>query len=63
MSILDRNLKVVNFKRAFCYPQIFQKKREKINLTTIIPQVDLFSIIFWKILKTPTKAGVLYGVK
>ena len=30
-----------------------KKRTEKFDLTTIVPQVDLFSFIFWKNLKTP----------
>ena len=39
-------LRSVNFKRTFCYPQFFQKRTKKFDLTTMIPQVELFSFAF-----------------
>ena len=45
----------VNFKRTFWYPQFFPKMNEKIVSTTMIPQVGLFSFVFWKNLKTPKR--------
>ena len=46
----------LNFKRTFWYPQFFQKKWTKtFDLTTMIPQVDLFFFGFWKNLKTPKR--------
>jgi hypothetical protein len=32
-----------------------KKRTKKIDLTTMIPQVDLFSFAFWKNLKTPKR--------
>ena len=32
-----------------------KKRTNKVDFTTMIPQVDLFSFIFWKILKTPKR--------
>ena len=48
----------LNSKGLFgMYPQFFQKTNEKNStyLATMIPQVDLFSFIFWKNLKTPKR--------
>ena len=33
----------------------FFQKRNEFNFTTMIPQVDLFSFLFWKKLKTPKR--------
>ena len=35
-------------KGLFWYPQFFQKTNKKINLTTMIPQVELFLFVFQK---------------
>ena len=32
-----------------------KKRTKKFDLTTMIPQVDLFSFVFWKNLKTPKR--------
>ena len=32
-----------------------KKRMKKFNSTTMIPQVDLFSFVFWKNLKTPKR--------
>ena len=32
-----------------------KKLTKKFDLTTMIPQVDLFSFVFWKNLKTPKR--------
>ena len=38
-----------NYNTMFCwYLQFFQKTNEKSNLTTMVPQVELFSFVFWK---------------
>ena len=39
-------LKLVNFKMSFRYLLLFQKKPKKFELTTMVPQVELFSFLF-----------------
>ena len=51
-----RLIKVNKFQREFLVSSILPKKRmKKFDLTTMIPQVDLFSFGFWKKLKTPKR--------
>ena len=33
----------------------FQKQTNKLNISTLKPQVNLFSLVFWKKLKTPNR--------
>ena len=42
-------------KRLFGIPIYSEKRTKKYNLTTMISQVDLFSFLFWKNLKTPKR--------
>ena len=32
-----------------------KKRTKKIDFTTMIPQVDVFSFVFWEVLKTPKR--------
>ena len=49
-------LKVRKSRNDFFKLTFLPKKRaNKFKFTTMIPQVDLFSFIFWKKLKTPKK--------
>ena len=41
----------VNFKRTFGILNSTKKLTKKIDFTTMIPQVDLFSFVFWEKLK------------
>ena len=51
---LLHQLKVKQSRNDFFKPTILPKKRtNKFDFTTIIPQVDLFSFVFWKKFKTP----------
>ena len=38
----------VNFKIYFWYLQFSQKMNEKIDFTTMVAQVELFSFVFWE---------------
>ena len=33
---------------SFCYPQFSQKTNKWFNFTTMVPQVELFSFVFWE---------------
>ena len=49
-------LKVSLFQKNFLLSSILPKnKQKKFDLTTMIPQVDLLSFLFWKNLKTPKR--------
>ena len=37
-----------------------KKRRKKFNFTAMIPQVNLFSFVFWKKAKTPKKPFGIY---
>ena len=54
MSLLV--LKVSQFQKDFLVSSILPKKtKKKFDFTTMIPQVDLFSSVFWEKLKTPKR--------
>ena len=38
----------VNFELSFWYLQFSQKRTKKFDFTTIVPQVELFSFVFWE---------------
>ena len=42
-------------KGLFGFLNSSKKRTEKFDLTTMIPQVDLFSFVFWKNLKAPKR--------
>ena len=42
-------------KELFDILKSSKKPRKIFDLTTIIPQLDLFSFVFWKNLKTPNR--------
>ena len=46
-------------KPFFGYLQFFQRTNKKIDLTTMAPQVELFSFVFWKKVKTPKNISKL----
>ena len=48
-------LRSVNLESHLWSPQFSQKTNEKFDFTTMIPQVDLFSFVFWEKLKTPKR--------
>ena len=37
----------VNFEMYFWYLQFFQKQMKKFDFTTMVPQVELLSFVFW----------------